>query len=174
GVRLPIEKAWVHIQALGDSVEMARPTTLEAKIASYHEWERLSYREHSYSAQDVSELGHRVVVIGGPGAGKSTLCQRTAHALARSGERVMRVRLPLIARRCLADGESIDEVLLAAASAGSGIQPQALVDTLNVPDCLLADGLDECGAYIAGMAELLRAWAQARPRTRVVVTTRPI
>src|SRR5258708_1194877 len=82
------------LEEIGDTVEMARRATLEAKIASYHEWERLSYREHSYSAQDVTELGHRVVVIGGPGAGKSTLCQRTAHRLARSGERVMRVRLP--------------------------------------------------------------------------------
>jgi len=174
GVRLPIEQAWVNLQALGDTVEIARPATLEAKIASYHEWERLSYREHSYPAQDVTELGHRVVVIGGPGAGKSTLCQRTAHRLARSGERVLRVRLPFVAQRCFTDGESIDQAILSVATAGSGIQPQALMSTLNAPDCLLADGLDECGAYIVGIAEQLRVWAYARPRTRVVVTTRPI
>jgi hypothetical protein len=174
GVRLPIEQAWVHLQALGDTVEMARPTTLEAKLASYHEWERLSYREHSYSAQDVTELGHRVVVIGGPGAGKSTLCQRTAHRLGRSGERVLRVRLPFVAQRCFTDGESIDQAILSVATAGSGIPPQALMSTFNTLDCLLADGLDECGTYIVGIAEQLRVWAHARPRTRVVVTTRPI
>ncbi len=48
------------------------------------------------------------------------------------------------------------------------------MSTLNAPACLLADGLDECGAYIVGIAEQLRVWAHARPRTRVVVTTRPI
>lgn len=174
GVRLPIEQAWVHLQALGDTVEMERPATLEAKLASYHEWERLSYREHSYSAQDVTELGHRVVVIGGPGAGKSTLCQRTAHRLAGSGERILRVRLPFVAQRCFTDGESIDQAILSVATAGSGIQPQVLMSTFNAPDCLIADGLDECGAYIVGIAEQLRAWAYARPRTRVVVATRPI
>jgi hypothetical protein len=174
GVRLPVEQAWVHLQALGDTVEMARPATLEAKLASYHEWERLSYREHSYSAQDVTEFGHRVVVIGGPGAGKSTLCQRTAHRLARSGERVLRVRLPFVAQRCFNDGEGIDQAILSVATAGSGIPPQALVSTFNAPDCLLADGLDECGAHIVEVAEQLRVWGHARPRTRIVVTTRPI
>lgn len=174
GVRLPIEQAWVHLQALGDTVEMARPATLEAKLAFYHEWERLSYREYSYSAQDVTELGQRVVVIGGPGAGKSTLCQRTAHRLARSGELVLRVQLPIVAQRCFTGGESIDQAILSVAAAGSGIQPQVLMSTFNAPACLLADGLDECGVFIASIAEQLRAWAYARPRTRVVVTTRPI
>jgi hypothetical protein len=173
GVRLPIEQAWIHLQALGETFEMARPSTLEAKIASYHEWERLSYREYTYSAQDVTEFGHRIVVIGGPGAGKSTLCQRTAHRLALSGERVLRVRLPIIAQRCFKDGESIDQAILSAA-ADSGIHPEVLLHTLKIPDCLLADGLDECGTYIVSMAEQLRVWAYARPRTRVVVTTRPI
>jgi len=48
------------------------------------------------------------------------------------------------------------------------------MSTFNAPDCLIADGLDECGAYIVGIAEQLRAWAYTRPRTRVVVATRPI
>jgi len=174
GVRLPIEQAWIHLQALGDTVEVARPSTLAEKIAYYHEWERLSYHEHAYPAQDVTEFGHRVVVIGGPGAGKSTLCQRTAHLLARSGERILRVRLPFVAQRCFTDGESIDQAILSVATAGSGIQPQVLMSAFNAPDCLLADGLDECGAYIVGIAEQLRAWAYARPHTRVVVATRPI
>ncbi len=174
GVRLPIEHAWIHLNALGDSVETARPSTLEAKIASYHELERLSYREHTYPAQHATEFGHRVVVIGGPGAGKSTLCQRTAHRLACSGKRVLRVQLSFIAKRCFGGGESIDEVLLSVAVANSNIQPKLLTNMFNELDCLLADGLDECEAFCTEMAEQLRLWASARPHTRVVVTTRPI
>ena len=115
-----------------------------------------------------------MVVIGGPGAGKSTLCQRTAYRLARSGKWVLRVRLSSVAQRCFSGSETIDEALLSVAAAGSSIQPEMLVGILNELDCLLADGLDECGGYCTAMAEQLRTWASARPRTRVIVTTRPI
>ncbi len=62
--QLPIEDAWITLDSLSKTYEAARPQSMEAKIASYHEWERLAYQERKYEAQKVAELSHRAVVLG--------------------------------------------------------------------------------------------------------------
>jgi hypothetical protein len=41
-------------------------------------------------------------------------------------------------------------------------------------DCLIADGLDECGDLVVLVANALQRWANAHPSIRVVLTSRPI
>ena len=179
-VSLPIGDAWAKIRVRVDDErgrDRARDdqeiTSLAAKLASYREWERRSYRHDTYAAQELSEVGRRVVVIGGPGAGKTTLTRRTAHVLTTDGELVLWVRLSDVARRLRADA-TFDQALVQAATDGFGHVTDTLFRALMDPDCLLADGLDECAGDRRKVAEGLRDWSLARRGTRVVVTTRPI
>lgn len=173
GVALPITNAWAQLQALRDDQETARPATVKAQIAAYHEWERLARRDRVAPAQDVAEFGHRVIIVGGPGSGKSTLCRRVANSVASSGERVLWVRLPMVARR-MRQGRSIEEALVEVATDGFTMVDARLRQELDSPDALVADGLDECHPYRWEVAAALARWSQARPSTRVVVTTRPV
>jgi hypothetical protein len=171
--QLPIETAWISLQALTSPLSRWSQRSLQEALRKYHEWERLSRENRGTPVQDVVELGQRVVVVGGPGAGKSTLCRRTAYRLTGEGEVVLWVRLPAVLRRC-ENGESIDEAIVNVALDGFDPRSSALRALLRAPDCLLADGLDECGAQAGSIAESLSRWASARPKTRLVVTTRPV
>ena len=94
-VSLPIGKAWARIEAWEDN-EVEKPAegeALEDRIRSYREWgrlgmrERLVSRERGFDADRLPLAGDRLVVVAGPGAGKSTLQQRLAHRLSHVRER---------------------------------------------------------------------------------------
>lgn len=181
GVSLPIGKAWAKLEARGGSKagEPARAQDLEEWIASYREWGRLALRERwaehdgTFEADHVPLAGDRVVVVGGPGAGKSTLQWRLANRLSGAGENVCHVRLPLVADR-LGQGKTFQEAVLELGAANSGLEESKLLAVLAHPGYLLADGLDECDPSRVNVARELSEWAAGHPRSRVVVTTRPV
>ncbi len=151
GVSLPIETAWAELNVL---------STQDAT-------------KGSYQAQAVAEIGHRVVITGGPGAGKSTLCRKVVHDLSDLEEVVMWVSLPALARR-IQNGMSINTALADAATDGSDVPFDMREILLAQATCLVADGLDECGDAVIRVAETLRSWADAHPSTRIILTSRPI
>jgi hypothetical protein len=147
------------------------PHNLETQLATYHEWERLATRDDTYRAADVAKIEHRVVIIGGPGAGKSTLCRKLAHDLTMLEEHVLWVRLSEVVSR-IDTGMTIAEALVDAATNGFPISKHSRGILFKHVDCLIADGLDECGSHSLQIAEDVQQWASARPHTRVVITTR--
>jgi hypothetical protein len=177
GVSLPITSAWMRLRVMDDEHDR-RPSKagLARQIEAYHEWERFSdgsVHSSAMEAQYLCEFRSRVAVIGGPGSGKSTLARLLAHSLASSGRLVLKVRLALVSQ-LMARGEPFDSALLTAASDRCGI-PEALVrDCLAQPDCLIADGLDECDPRRGMVADGLRSWAWGHPDCRICVTTRPV
>lgn len=181
-VSLEIEEAWAELEAWvenGDGISSPGGRTLEERIASYREWSRLglrdglSRRDRTFSADNLTMAGDRLVVVAGPGAGKSTLQQRLASGLSRGGANVVFVRLPLVAERMRA-GATFGEAVLELSASGSGLERTALGGVLDRPDHLLADGLDECGAAREMVVEGLAEWAAGRDYTRVLVATRPV
>jgi hypothetical protein len=180
-VVLPIGNAWARLDAWDDE-ETGMPAegrALEDRIRSYREWARLGMRERwasakrGFDADRLSLAGDRLVVVAGPGAGKSTLQQWRANLLSRKGDNVIHVRLPFVADR-MDKGATFAEAILEPAASGSGIDRDRLAAVLEFPDYLLADGLDECGASRESVSAGLSEWATGRSRTRIVVTTRPV
>jgi nucleoside phosphorylase len=172
GVPLPIDRAWVTLQSLRDDTDRRKPKTLKEQLTAHYEWGRLSRQSADRPVQGLAEQ-HRRIVVGGAGAGKSTLCRREAHRLAAEGKRLLYVRLPSVARR-YARGERIADALLAEATDGFSESTDLLRRELDPPDCLLGDGLDECGPERENLARALVAWGLARPNTHVTITTRPV
>jgi len=172
GKPLPIENAWVKLRMLSKQPETISQG-LEAQLAAYHEWERLALREDLYEAEDVGQIEHRVVIIGGPGSGKSTLCRKLAHDLTAREELVLWVHLPEVASR-MSNSMNIHDALIDAATNGLPLAASSRDALYKKVDCLIADGLDECGSLLLQVAEGLQRWASARQGTRVVITTRPV
>jgi hypothetical protein len=160
GISLPIGTAWMELHTLSRKSEVL-PHDLETQLSMYHEWERLALQDDVYSAQDTALIGHRVVIVGGPGSGKSTLCRKLAHDSTEFEELVLWVRLPEVASR-IGQGMNIHKALIDTATNGFPLSPPSQEALYNNIDCLIADGLDECGPLFPRVAEDLLRWASAR------------
>ncbi|SEJ70279.1 Putative serine esterase [Bhargavaea ginsengi] len=171
-VPLSIEHAWASLHVLEESNER-KVDSLEKEIAKYHEWERLSHRYKRKNAQEIMELGTRIILIGGPGSGKSTLARRAVNRLSTKGEKVLYVRLPHVAKE-MEQGKSFENALWSVALDGYAGDKELLQTELNYSNILIADGLDECGLLRRRVSESLYEWSLGRDDSRVVVTTRPI
>ena len=153
GKSLPITTAWAELHVLSRQ-DAAPQRDVEELLKHYHEWERIASRadEDGYRAKDVAEIEYRVVITGGPGAGKSTLCRKLAHDLTDLEEVVMWIDLPAFASRI---------------QRSTNIKT-ALVDTST-------DGFDApFEVREALLAQALQRWATDHPFTRIVITSRPI
>jgi nucleoside phosphorylase len=174
GVSLPIDAAWSELHVLSVQ-EGAAQQDIEELLRQYHEWEVFASRadREGYNAKDVAEIGYRVVITGGPGAGKSTLCRKLAHDLTDLEELVMWINLPTLANR-IQNGLNITTALVDILADSLDAPFEAREALLAQADCLIADGLDECGNLVVAVAEALQRWATAHPFIRIVLTSRPI
>lgn len=176
-VRLPIQNAWdeLLIDVLPDPSSGSE--SLARQISRYHEWERLAdnARRNSdvYDAGAVLIAKQLLVIIGGPGSGKSTLGRRLIVWATNKGALAIRVSLKRVGS-LLRQGASFENALLAVALDGSGIPEDVGKALLASPDYLIADGLDESDPNRAEMANHLTTWASGHPNCHVCVMTRPV
>lgn len=181
GVRLSVDKAWAELDARvgGGESGPASAKELEEWVASYDEWGRLAMPrdrtepDGTFDAETIEMAGNKVVVVGGPGSGKSTLQMRLAHRYSMSGKTAVYVSLSSVAQR-MRDGDTFREALLELAVGNSGLSRAKAEAVLDRPDFLLADGLDECDPDRTLVSSQLHDWALDRPNTKVFATTRPV
>lgn len=145
-------------------------------ISHYHAWFQQS---DSASARDtfdrckLLEDGNSAVILGGAGAGKSTLTQSLAREACEGGFLAVRVALKQIAL-AMAEGKSFDEALEEFGFQGSGLDKVTRQDLLSQADFLIADGLDETEPSRVAVAANLLAWLKGHPRAKIIVTSRPV
>jgi len=176
-ITLPIQESWSSLLPQGETMSASdEGGTLARQINRYHEWERLAEPRNRGSAvqgEDALQRHHRLVVMGGPGAGKSTLGQRLATWAAQRGATVLKVSLRQIGR-LITNGVAFEDALLQVALGGSGIAENEGRVALSSPSFLLADGLDECDPNRVIVANSLAAWSNGHPQCHVCVMTRPV
>src|SRR5258708_1679848 len=174
GVSLSIDAAWSELYVLRGQ-EVTEYQDGEELLRRYHEWETLASHgdRNVYNAKDVAEIGYRAVITGGPGAGKSTLCRKLAHDLTDLDEIVLWINLPSLANR-IQTGINITTALIDIATNGFDASFEEREALLAEADCLIADGLDECGNLVVAVAETLQRWSTAHPFVRVMLTSRSI
>lgn len=169
-VRFPTAEAWDQVVSL-----QSNQSTLQAQIERYQEWTRLTrtYRgEGSITAEVFANTNRRSVIVAGPGAGKTTLTEKLAHALSET-MLVVRVRLPMV-MGLLAEGATFDAALMRAAIDNSGMGEREGHQILASAEMLIADGLDECDPARTTVAEGISRWAASHPDAGVCVLTRPV
>jgi hypothetical protein len=174
-VHLPIEKVWDRLKWEDEgTVSGASSTSLEDAVRHYYEWARLadtSDTSGNFPATVLLKSGSKTVILGGPGAGKSTLARKLVWQVASSGRSVWHCSLRAVAKH-MERGLSFVEALHASAMQQAGAPGEFWSHTVR-PDVLIADGLDEAEPNRLHVAEALRSWLVDHAVT-VVVMTRPV
>jgi hypothetical protein len=176
-ITLPIKESWNSLLPQGTTTSASdEDGTLARQIHRYHEWERLAEPRNRGSAvqgEDALQRHRHLVIMGGPGAGKSTLGRRLAAWAAQQGTTVLKVSLRQVGR-LIVNGVTFEDALLQVALGGSGIAENEGRVALSSPSFLLADGLDECDPNRVILANSLAAWSNGHPHCHVCVMTRPV
>jgi len=180
--RQPIQEVFVDVDLLDRDVESPEGACLGGE-SSCRSTPRLPVQP--IPATECIRTHDRVVVLGHPGSGKTTVLRFLAHCCAAGreggGETPIYVRLPELCRAQEID-EDVDPVSFIAARAGDGgcghvEQPlrEALEDEKR--RCLvLLDGLDEVGdgKQKERLVECLEGFIASYPRNRFAITSRII
>lgn len=171
---LRLDKAWIPLQAIVRD-DTLHPVDLKAAVLAYQSWHDQSYSTDAMIV-DPETLGRfikLVVLVAGPGMGKTTLLSRIAHRYAADGTPVLRVRLSMVAAR-MRSGSTFEEAIFALGLDGSSISPRSAISAAVRNWVVLCDGLDETGTSQADIAAAAERFAEGHPDCRVIVTTRPV
>lgn len=177
GIRLSIAKAFIQLKAMRDDKSViGTKTQLDEQLNNYLEFgERLRRTDNSSSVTSgtLPLTRKHVVLVGGPGAGKSTTLKHFAWQLSGEGMIVLYVRLPLLAQ-LIRDGASLEDAIMQTAFDGSGIDIADRKRLLESADALLCDGLDECAPNCPLISQRLMQWSIGHADCAVYVATRPV
>jgi hypothetical protein len=173
GIRRKIPIA--HLLAMkleSASLESQQAPNLFTALERYHSSAK---RDHGggYDSVWAGRFRKRVVVVAGPGLGKSTMIKELAHQYAQDGFVVLNASLKSIAA-AMARGAAFYDLLLSQSLSGSGISPEQITSQKRLDWVVLLDGLDECGNEHHEVAEQIYRFGQGHPGARIIVTTRPI
>lgn len=174
GVRgaVPFEACWLALDAQLLDEALAVQEDLDKALRHYHDYSHgRRHGGHSFHSQTIARFIKKCIVLGGPGIGKSTLLKKLALDYSADGYLTLLVRLPQVVALVTREGRRFEDSLLDVALSASGIRaPLASLEGAVI----LCDALDECGSQQPLVTAALHAFSVAHPRTRIVVTSRPI
>jgi hypothetical protein len=172
--KLQIDQAWIPLRAV---VQQKQPQikSLEDSLNDYQNWHSRSSPpgERSVNPESLAWFIPRVVLIGGPGMGKTTMLKRIARRYCAEQIPILRLRLMNLAQR-MQRGDTFEESLFELALDGSGIASSAARQAAFPNWVLMCDGLDECDGLQENVALSIVKFAAGHPGCRIIVTTRPV
>ncbi|WP_417681664.1 NACHT domain-containing protein [Roseibium sp.] len=169
---LALEEAWIKTSVKVQEAPISQATSdLAEALERYHGSVEATRNDSSFDIEWLGRFVPHLVLIGGPGAGKSTAAKVIARKYGLDGFPVLSLRLPRLATR-LQRGDGLWEAMLALGLDGSGVNRNDASPTF--PWVIIADGLDECGFQKAEIAAELTKFSNSHPHIKIIVTTRPI
>ncbi len=174
-----VQHAWAQMAPMGRLVDtqLTAPATdrLQEQIERHQDWAHRVRGRWGLDAvtADAFVGSYRLsAIVGGPGAGKTTLCKRLAF-FASADRLVVYVPLRTVAA-LLGHGSTFESAMIEAGTESSGQSFTNGRHILELADLLVADGLDECDPRRADVASGLSRWAQSHPHSSICVLTRPV
>lgn len=169
---LALQEAWIKTSVKAQEAPNNQTTSdLAEALERYHGSAEDTRNEPTFDIEWLGRFVPHLVLIGGPGAGKSTAAKVIARRYGLDGFPVLSLRLPRLAKR-LQRGDGLWEAMLALGLDGSGVNSNDASTTF--PWVIIADGLDECGSQKAEIAAELTKFSNSHPHIRIIITTRPI
>jgi hypothetical protein len=175
--QLKTDESWIPIEAIvnADAEGNDQTSNLAEALKIYHSWEgRYSSKGKScINTETLARFIPRVVLIGGPGMGKTTLLKRIARRYSEDSIPVLNVKLAAVAAR-MRSGFTFEEAVFALGLDGSGISHLEAEQATFPNWLLLCDGLDECGSLQEQIASGVIRFSEGHTKCRLIVTTRPV
>ena len=171
--KVPFDDCWISLDACLLEDGPTEHKELDEALKHYHE---CAYQRRTsgkcFDSHTIGRFIHKCVVRGGPGIGKTTLLKKLALEYSRDGFLTLFVKLHRVVALFNQGGRRFEDCLVEVALSSSGIRIPSSI-SLNGA-VVLCDGLDECGSQQSLVTEALHAFSEAHPRTRIVVSSRPI
>lgn len=176
-IELPINNSWLRLKVQSDANQIINTKkSLENQILSYMkhgERQVDNFERRSTQSDYILKTHDHSVIIGGPGAGKSTMLRRFAWEFS-DNNLVVNVSLPNVLRHTIKFGATFEQALIKVGFDGSAVKPEDATKLLNSATILLCDGLDECDPHRVYIAENIVRWKTAHQNCSICVTTRAI
>jgi len=173
---LPIDEAWIGLDALVLSEESKTPISLTEALEHYHSRSQGERRRDGniVKGETLGRFVRRGVLIGGPGMGKSTLLKKLARVYAMEAFPVLLFSAKILAKRIQTTGCSFEEGIVALGTDGFGLPLTKQVLSSASQWIVLCDALDEAENAQEIVCDGLLKFSAGHPMSRIVVTTRPI
>lgn len=173
---LPIDEAWIRLDALVLSEERKTPISLAEALEHYHSRSQGERRRDGniVKGETLGRFVRRCVLIGGPGMGKSTLLKKLARVYAMEAFPVLLFSAKILAKRIQTTGCSFEEGIVALGTDGFGLPLTKQVLSSASQWIVLCDALDEAENAQEIVCDGLLKFSAGHPMSRIVVTTRPI
>lgn len=172
---MPIDRCWLPLSTIELPLDNPPPQSPREELDLYMKTGKgKTGRENKYDAEWMGVGLRRMVIVGGPGSGKSLLLQRIAHRETKAGSTVLSAKLKYVASEVNRKKVLFEEALTSVALTGFSCDGPKKKAILQAAELLLLDGLDECGGQRQAIAAEIVAWSASHPETTIIITTRPV
>ncbi|MEP7043996.1 MAG: NACHT domain-containing protein [Dokdonella sp.] len=174
--RIPVDRC-INLKIVFETSDAATEQTKvepEGVVERYYATSGKRRDAHNSDAHFAIDFNRRVVLIGGPGSGKSLILRRIAHRLALRAAPLLFFQLRDLVRLVNDGGRTFSEALAHLAFDGFQDTFSMRHQLLGAARYLIADGLDECGEFASKTAAWLNDWLLAHPQVQALITTRPV
>ena len=173
--RAQIEDCWIDLDVVVRSPDDYSVQSLSEALEVYHAWGAKSTKGEN-GKSDSKWLGRfykKLVLVAGPGMGKSCLTTMLAKRYAADKHPVFKVALKQVAQK-MDRGATFGEAVAALGSDGSGLSTNDFESIGLESAVFLLDGFDECGTKRSQIAEAIVRFSEGLKDARFIVTTRPV
>ena len=172
---IPIGKCWLPLSTIELPLDNPPPQSPYEELDLYMKTgKEKTGRQSKYDAEWMGVGLRRVVIVGGPGSGKSLLLQRITHRESEAGNTVILAKLKYVASEMSSKNLLFDEALTTVALAGFNCNDPEKKAIFHSATLLLLDGLDECGGKRQAIAGEIVKWSASHPQTTIIIATRPV
>lgn len=162
-----IEKAWISLNVMNE-----KDVKNASNEGDYSYLENYANKANKYDIETLTETERNVIVLAGPGMGKSVLCKKLIHMSIKKGRMVAFAKIFEIAcymKQGYTFLDALEKGILGIIDAGDIVG----LNLLNVK-LLILDGLDEAGDMRGIISKELYNWSKGHEKVRIIITSRPI